>query len=72
MEPLSYEIEFTDKEEETITDCVTLLEKINSIMKDHDCTHMVNSSIKLIMADIDTINETIDTLNNLISADTIE
>lgn len=69
---MSYEIEFTDEEEKTITNCVTLLKEICTIMKDHDCTHMVNTSTKVIMADIDTINEILEILNNLVSVDSIE
>lgn len=72
MEPMSYGIEFTDKEERVITDCVTLLEEIYSIMKDHDCTQMVNTSIDEIMADVYTIGKTSEILNNLINADLME
>lgn len=51
IEPASYEIEFTDEEEKTITDCVTLLEKIYSTMEKHQCTNLVDSTSDEVITD---------------------
>lgn len=72
IEPMSYEVEFTDEEEKIITDCVTLLERIYSTMKKHDCQQLVNTSMDEIMTDVYTIGKTSKILNNLINADLME
>lgn len=64
IEPASYEIEFTDEEEKTITDCVTLLEKIYSTMEKHQCTNLVDSTSDEVITDY-TIVKMAQALNSL-------